>query len=47
MVAIGAVFPALTTVIVDGALVVVAPRSSVARAVIVYVPAATPLQVKL
>ena len=46
MFAVGAVFEALT-VIVDGALVVVAPRLSVARAVSVYVPAATPLQVKL
>ena len=32
--------------IVDAALVAVAPRSSVARAVSVYVPAATPLQLK-
>ncbi len=46
MLAVGAVFAALT-VIVDGALVVLAPRSSVARAVTVYVPAATPPQVKL
>ena len=46
MLAVGAAFAALT-VIVDGALVVLAPRSSVARAVTVYVPAATPPQVKL
>ena len=45
-VTVGAVFAALT-VIVAGALVVVAPRLSVARAVTVYVPTATPPQLKL
>src|SRR5512132_395666 len=46
MFAVGGVLLALT-VIVDAALVVVAPRLSVARAVSVYVPAATLPQVKL
>src|SRR4051794_26103385 len=45
--ALGGVLPALLTVIVAGALVVLAPNSSVARAVTAYVPAATPLQLKL
>jgi hypothetical protein len=40
---LGGVFPAVT-VMVAAALVVVKPRSSVARAVRVYVPAPTPLQ---
>jgi hypothetical protein len=44
--AAGAVFAAVT-VIVAGALTVVEPRLSVARAVTEYVPAGTPLQVKL
>jgi hypothetical protein len=46
MLAVGGVLPGLT-VIVDATLVVAPPRSSVARAVSVYVPAGTPLQVKL
>src|SRR6188472_1505055 len=46
MLAVGGRFAGLT-VILDAALVVVAPTSSAARAVSVYVPAATPLQAKL
>ena len=46
MLTVGATLGELT-VILDDTLVVTPPRLSVARAVSVYVPAATPLQVKL